>query len=239
MSEEAIGKGGRPEGGRGCSVCSSSINRTQPRGRREGRGERRRLAVFTNGRAGGFVSHAYGDGYPQPRYGIDPTTGNVRLSVDTPQVGWRLQVPSAENGLAHRSQPHGPATRSRTRAPSSSDPRPQRLHRQHLRLRYSGKLTEWTTLSVYLQFWSFIENDGRQKNLPNNSDVRQGWAKLEGPWVASPPAGCGASSRAGIRTSTCSTPTDGASAGREPSTTRDPRWDSCRSASSARAFRPG
>ena len=33
-----------------------------------------------------------------------------------------------------------------------------------------------------MQFWSFIENDGRQKNLPNHADVRQGWAKLEGPW---------------------------------------------------------
>ena len=27
--------------------------------------------IFTDGRAGGFVSHAYGDGYPAPRYGVE------------------------------------------------------------------------------------------------------------------------------------------------------------------------
>jgi hypothetical protein len=47
-----------------------------------------------------------------------------------------------------------------------------------------GPLTEWTKLSVYVQFWSYVENDGRQKNLPNQVDARQGWAKLEGPWGA-------------------------------------------------------
>ncbi len=47
-----------------------------------------------------------------------------------------------------------------------------------------------------MQFWAYIENDGRQKNLPNQVDARQGYAKLEGPWGASPPVVCGRSFRA-------------------------------------------
>ena len=53
--------------------------------------------IYTDGRAGGFVSHAYGDGYPQPRYALDPTTGMYAV-VDTPQEGAGFRSIS-ENGL--------------------------------------------------------------------------------------------------------------------------------------------
>ena len=36
--------------------------------------------------------------------------------------------------------------------------------------------------STYIQIWSFIENEGRAKASRSIPDVRQGWAKLEGPW---------------------------------------------------------
>jgi hypothetical protein len=135
--------------------------------------------IFTDGRAGGFVSHAYGDGYPQPRYGIDPTTG-MYVVVDTPQEGAGFRSIS-ENGLivdpsmtgGTLIQDQGTINLTRVRSGFVSN---------IFGVGVRGKLTEWTTLSVYMQFWSFIENDGRQKNLPNQADVRQGWAKLEGPW---------------------------------------------------------
>ena len=43
--------------------------------------------IFTDGRAGGFVSHAYGDGYPQPTVRLRPTMGNLVALVHTPQEG--------------------------------------------------------------------------------------------------------------------------------------------------------
>src|SRR5262249_45345600 len=36
--------------------------------------------------------------------------------------------------------------------------------------------------TAYTQIWMFVENNGRQKNLPNYPDFRQGYLKLEGPW---------------------------------------------------------
>ena len=47
-----------------------------------------------------------------------------------------------------------------------------------------NQLTPWTTLSGYIQIWAYIESDDRNKSNPNYPDVRQGYAKLEGPWGA-------------------------------------------------------
>jgi hypothetical protein len=45
-----------------------------------------------------------------------------------------------------------------------------------------GQLTPYTKIVTYIQIWSFIENEGRAKSTRSIPDVRQGWAKLEGPW---------------------------------------------------------
>jgi hypothetical protein len=45
-----------------------------------------------------------------------------------------------------------------------------------------GKVTPWTTVTGYISIWAYIESDARQKNNPNPADIRQGYAKLEGPW---------------------------------------------------------
>ena len=132
--------------------------------------------VFTDGRAGGFISHAYGDGYPQAQYGYD-TMGNL-VPVNTPQEGGGFRSIS-DQGLDPASTAMTPVytqgTINVTRVRSG-------FVSNILAFGVRGKLTEWTTLSAYIQLWAFIENDGRQKNLPNVADVRQGWAKLEGPW---------------------------------------------------------
>ena len=45
-----------------------------------------------------------------------------------------------------------------------------------------GQLTQYTKIVTYIQIWSFIENEGRAKAPRSIPDVRQGWAKMEGPW---------------------------------------------------------
>ncbi len=45
-----------------------------------------------------------------------------------------------------------------------------------------GKVTPWTTVTGYVSIWAYIESDQRAKGSPNPADVRQGYAKLEGPW---------------------------------------------------------
>jgi hypothetical protein len=45
-----------------------------------------------------------------------------------------------------------------------------------------GKVTPWTTITGYISIWAYIESDQRAKASPNPADIRQGYAKLEGPW---------------------------------------------------------
>ena len=136
--------------------------------------------VYTDGRAAGFVSFAYGDGYPQSDYGLDTTMKYV--PVDTPQEGGGFRSisnqgvaidPSLTGGAAVYNQGHINLWRIRSGFISN-------VFGFGLR----NRLTENITASVYLQFWAFVENNGRQKNLPNYPDARQGYAKLEGAWGA-------------------------------------------------------
>ena len=45
-----------------------------------------------------------------------------------------------------------------------------------------NQLTPWTTVTGYVQMWSFIESIARSKGNPNYPDTRQGYLKLEGPF---------------------------------------------------------
>jgi hypothetical protein len=45
-----------------------------------------------------------------------------------------------------------------------------------------SKLTEWTTLNVYLAVWTTIGAQGQRKTAILQPDAREGYAKLEGPW---------------------------------------------------------
>ena len=133
--------------------------------------------VFTDGRAGGFVSCAYGDGYPQSDYGRRCERKLPPQSTQPQEGGGFCSV--SDQGLVRirriRADPD--------RRPGQDQPvaRAQRLHQQRVRLRRAQPVTEYTTVTAYVQFWAFVENDGRQKNLPNYPDARQGYAKLEGP----------------------------------------------------------
>jgi hypothetical protein len=49
-----------------------------------------------------------------------------------------------------------------------------------LGVRYS--LTEKTTATAYLQYWSVVESPARDKNNTNPADLKQGYAQIEGPF---------------------------------------------------------
>jgi len=158
--------------------------------------------VFTDGRAGGFVSHGYGDGYPQPTYGyrynangpVLDASGNEIPIVDANgnPIFVTTPVHSAQEGLGFKSilDKQGLAV-----DPMTTGGLPVytqgTINLTRVRTGFIGntfglgvraKVTPWTTLTGYVQFWTFIENDGRQKNIANTLDARQGYAKLDGPW---------------------------------------------------------
>jgi predicted porin len=138
--------------------------------------------IYTDGRAAGFLSFAYGDGYPQPDYGHDVNNNFVTTPVDTPQEGGGFRSisqqglvadPALTGGVAIANQ--GKINLWRVRSGFISNV---------FGFGVRSRLTEYTTMTAYVQFWAFIENNGRQKNLPNYPDARQGYVKLEGPWGA-------------------------------------------------------
>jgi hypothetical protein len=120
------------------------------------------------------VSHAYGDGYPQPIYGTDPATGTSVL-VSTPQEGggWRSVSEQEVIDPAVPTLTQGTINMTRVRSGFVANT---------FGFGVRGKLTEWTTISAYVQLWAYIENDNRQKNTLNLADMRQGYVKLDGLW---------------------------------------------------------
>jgi hypothetical protein len=120
--------------------------------------------VYTDGRAGGFLSYVNGDAAPVATMVING-------------------VPETINGGLW------PATPDTT---TNQDPNVQgKINTMRLRSGFIGNLlgigvrnqiTPWTTLTGYIQIWSFIESEVRTKANPNLADVRQGYAKVEGPW---------------------------------------------------------
>ncbi len=135
--------------------------------------------VFTDGRAAGFVSFAYGDGYPQSDYA--PDANGIYQNIDTPQEGGGFRAPSKQGVvLDQTAMPGGSLILNQGK-----------INMWRVRSGFisnvfgfgvRSQLTPYTTATAYVQIWMFVENNGRQKNLPNYPDARQGYAKLEGPW---------------------------------------------------------
>ena len=112
--------------------------------------------VYTDGRVGEFLSWVHGDPAPVAASG-ESISGS----------GW-----------AARTEPH-------------SDDSPGTVNMMRLRSGFlgnqlgvgvRGQVTQWTTVTGYVQMWAWVESDERNKTNINYADVRQGYAKLEGPW---------------------------------------------------------
>jgi len=136
--------------------------------------------IFSDGRAAGFISYAHGDGYPQSDYRTD--ANGIYHPIDTPQEGGGFRSVSQVGLVVDQTAMNGPVIynqgkidmwRVRSGFISNVFGFGMRNH-----------VTEYTTATLYLQLWTFVENNGRQKNLPNYPDARQGYLKLEGPWGA-------------------------------------------------------
>ena len=223
-----------PAGGAACVCFSSQRSRSFP----DAPPPRRSLSngdgwqVFTDGRAGGFVSYVYGDGY-RTRYA---TQSDGTASRRHHQDGRRLQAVSEQAAIdldGRDADLHAGHDQHDARSAAGSSGTSSASA-------CADQLTPWTTLTAYIQFWSFIESEVGRRTYPNLVDVRQGYAKLEGPW-GSFIAGRmrGRCSRAAPPTSTCFTPTGGASAFRDAIDSKGPTLGHARLRRPRRGFAAG
>ena len=112
--------------------------------------------VYTDGRVGGFLSYVHGDNQP-----ASSATGAISGG------GWPITVDT-------QSSP-GPGTVDMWRVRSG-------FLANQLGLGVRGHVTPWTSVTGYVQIWAWIESDNRDKKQVQTADVRQGYAKLEGPY---------------------------------------------------------
>ena len=127
--------------------------------------------VFTDGRVAGFISQVNGDGNPTGGPGTYVMTYPDGMMVrDTPQGGgWSAAQSNATPN------PGDPGTVNMTRIRSG-------FLGNQFNFGVRGKVTPYTTVTGYISIWAYIESDQRAKGSANPADIRQGYAKLEGPW---------------------------------------------------------
>jgi hypothetical protein len=129
--------------------------------------------VFADGRVGGFVSQVNGDGDPVGSPGTNVVTYPDGMMVrDTPQGGgWSA---ATTNGNTSANPPvQGTVNQTRIRSGFLGN---------QFNFGVRGQVTPYTTITGYISIWAFIESISQSKSNPNPADVRQGYAKLEGPW---------------------------------------------------------
>lgn len=132
--------------------------------------------VFTDGRAGAFASYAHGNGIPQPTVVFVPDANGVPqpYEIHSVQGGGFGSVGTQEptnNGMMVYDQGTIDIVRLRSGFVGNL-----------LGFGARGPVTPNTTATAYIQLWAFVENFDRRKGQPTPPDMRQGWAKLEGPW---------------------------------------------------------
>jgi hypothetical protein len=132
--------------------------------------------VFTDGRAGAFASYAHGNGIPEPTVVFIPDANGVPQPTEiySVQGGGFGSVGTqglATNGMMVFDQ----GTINIVRIRSG-------LVGNEFGFGVRGPLTSYTTASAYIQIHVFVENFDRREGQPIPPDVRQGYAKLEGPW---------------------------------------------------------
>lgn len=112
--------------------------------------------VYTDGRVGTFLSWVYGDPAPVAASGVSLVGGGWAAPTE-PRLD---DSPGTVNMMRLRSGFLG----------------------NQLGIGVRTQLTAWTTVTAYLQMWAWVESEDRNKSNLNYADMRQGYAKLEGPW---------------------------------------------------------
>jgi hypothetical protein len=191
--------------------------------------------VFTDGRAAGFVSFAYGDGYPQADYA--PDANGIYHLIDSPQEGGGFRAPSKQNLVLDQTAMGGTTILDQGK-----------INMWRVRSGFisnvfgfgvRNQLTPYTTVTAYVQFWAFVETTDGKRICPITRTRGRDTPSSKVRGAASPPAACERCSHEERPTSMRCTRIVGAWAGRERSTTTDQRWACSDSACSARASRPG
>jgi hypothetical protein len=136
--------------------------------------------VFSDGRAGAFVSWVHGQGLPADTYVND--AGGHAVPLFTVQGGGftaiRAQGPNADPTLdfpAGQPRPPDAGTIDTARIRSGFVSNVFGFGARH-------PLTGSTTFTAYLQVWLLAEGTGQLVNSPTLAQARQGYAKLEGGW---------------------------------------------------------
>jgi predicted porin len=119
--------------------------------------------VYTDGRVAGFASWVYGDPAPAATRVINGVSETINGG------GWAIPTDT------HTDDSPGKVNMMRLRSGFLGN---------QLGVGVRGQVTPWTTVTGYIQIWAYIESDDRNKSNPNYPDVRQGYARLEGPWGA-------------------------------------------------------
>lgn len=117
--------------------------------------------AYTDGRVAGFASYVSGDGPPRGTKVIDGVPESLN--------GGLWSVPTEP----HADDSQGTVSMMRLRSGFIGN---------QFGFGVRGHVTPWTTVTGYIQIWAYVESDNRDKSSPNYPDVRQGYAKLEGPW---------------------------------------------------------
>jgi len=133
--------------------------------------------VFTDGRAGAFASYAHGNGIPQP---------TVVFINDANGVPQPYEIHSVQGGGFGSVGTQGMPGTSGNMVSDQGTIDIVRIRSgfvgNQLGFGVRGPVTPYTTASAYIQLWAFVENFDRRKGQATPPDMRQGWAKLEGPW---------------------------------------------------------
>ena len=123
--------------------------------------------VYTDGRAGAFVSQVLGDAAPPSTRMITLPDGSV--APETIISPW---TPSWKNDTADPNE-QGKVNMMRVRSGFVGNT---------LGVGVRNQLLPDLKATAYIQIWAFVESEGRIKGSANPADVRQGYGKIEGSW---------------------------------------------------------
>ena len=130
--------------------------------------------VYTEGRVGAFASYVLGDGAPVVAGKMITLPDGSVVPESLPYAGWTLNTDKAND----QSQGHVHVMRVRSGFIGNV-----------LAFGVRNQILPELKATGFVQIWSYIESENRNKGFANPADLRQGYAKLEGPTWGSLTAG--------------------------------------------------
>ncbi len=125
--------------------------------------------VYTDGRVGGFLSYTRGDGLPRA---FSTPDGMILHDV----AGGGVE------GAAERQVVPGTTPAQLTQGTIENFRIRSGFIGNTLGLGVRTPIDETTTITGYIQIWTYIEGTGRRKAVPVYPDARQGYLKVQGLW---------------------------------------------------------